>query len=525
MGMTLIQAGTSLQMVDTSGNITTLTLPTGINLRSDVVPRFALYGRYTILVNTPNRPISIDPTGVVRPLTPFPPSTKLTLATSGAGALTGDYKAKQTYVIRDDYGNIIAESDFGPAMPTAVTAAANKLVASGINISKDAVTGSNLYRTTAGGAVYFLWREQDGNVQTSSEADDLADLSLGIFAAPTLGTVPDLTLVTEWRGRLWGVPRVDVDDVAYTEAGLMYSWPADNRISIPKIGADARGIVGFITRKEALIVGKRNNIQQITGTGDRDFRAVKLSDQIGIESNESIATYKDMTFFIWKDGVYVVDSAGVRCISDGKVRTWFTKDDTFNRAMFQYAVGIVDPVRMKYRLFLAAAGSSVLDRWVEYDIEDGTWWGPHKTAAFTPVSGIVIPDSNDQLLPMIGSSSGFLYQEQATATDGTSDGIEYDVITGWNNNGDPSLVHFWGRLIMQGRVQTTGNLQVTPRLGYVDAPEGNSQYYQMSKGSEVLGRLGQGELLKLRFRHSTAGEPVELLGFQVEDVHPVGDMR
>lgn len=528
MGMTLIQAGSSLQMTDTSGTLTTLTLPTGITLRTDLEPRFAQYGRYIVMVNSPNRPITIDPLGVVRVLTPFAPSQVVTLSSGGAGALTGSYKAKQTFVIRDTYGNVIAESDFGPEMSTGFSASGNTLAVGNINISGDDVTGTRIYRTTAGGAVYFRWRDLDGNVATSSDNDDLADLALDEFAAPTLGTPPDLMDIIEWRGRLWGKSRTNIDDVYYSEAGAMYAWPDDNTLSIPKVGSDNRGVTAFIKRRESLIVGRQNSIQQITGTDDSDFRVVGVTDQCGIESAASVALYKEAAFFLGKDGVYKLDSDGITCVSNGKsdgscaVRKWFTTDTYFNRAQFQYARAVIDPVRLKYRLLLSAAGSTNLDRWVEYDLEDGTWWGPHKTDDFTPVSMFVVVDANDQLLPMIGSSTGFLYKEQTTATDGTATGIDMSVDIAIADE-DAEYEKYFGRLTMLGKVQTQGNVKVTPTVGYGSlATIGLPQYYQMAKGTQTLGRLGLGETLALNFRHTTAAEPVELYGFEIDDIHLTG---
>lgn len=524
MSYTLVQAGSSLQFVDTSGAVTTLTLPTGITLATDKPPRFAVFGRFTVMTNTPNRPITIDPQGVVRVLCPFPPVAPVSLSSGGAGGLTGNYKAKQTFVIRDTFGNIIAESDFGPPMLAPFAAVANTIGISDIQISPDtsSVTDTNIYRTLDSGEVYFLWKELDGNVVNDFNSDDLADLALSVFAAPRLGTPPDLTLAAEWRGRLWGVGRTDVDVLRYSEPGSMYSWPISNGISVPRLGADSRGVAGLIARRESLVVGRRNNIQQVTGTSDDDFRLIRVTDEAGIESYESVAVYKDTAFFLWKDGVYALDANGVRCISNDRVRSWFTKDDTFARDRFQYAVGMIDPVRLKYRLFLAAAGSVVNDRWIEYDLADGTWWGPHKTGAFTPVSAIVVTDTNDEKIPMIGSSSGFLWEEQSTATDDTATAIDFDVDTGFDAQGSANVDKYWGNLSVMGKVQSTGTVAITPRVGDTDAAAKLAMQYVMSAGRQLIGRLGVGSLLKLNFRHNVAGEPVEIYGYEIDDVHELG---
>ena len=520
MAFTLIQSGSALKMLNASGTASTLTLPSGITLATDRPPRFAQFGRYVVVANTPNRPITVDPLGKVRVLCPYPPSNALALALGAAGNLTGTYKAKQTYVIRDTVGNVIAESDFGPLMTTGLAATADKISGTGINVSADDVTGFNIYRTLAGGEVYFKWLDLEGNTQTTFVEDDLQDLALEVFAAPTLGTPPDLSIVAEWRGRLFGASKVETDVLRWTEPGTMYAWSSLNALSVPRIGADTRGLVGLISRRESLICGRRNTLQQVTGTSNDDFRIVKVSDNVGFESNESIAVYKDVAFFLWKDGVYTLSSDGVDCISDGKVRTWFTKDDTFNRAQFQYAQGLIDPIRLRYRLFLSAAGSTDLDRFIDYDLNDGTWWGPHKTGAFTPKSVFTVYDSNDNAIPMVGDNAGFVWQEQTTATDNTATAIDFNVTTVINTSGSPDRVKYHGRLAVVGKIQTAGTVAVTPYVGTLSAAAGNAMQYVMSKGKHWLGRIGIGQGFKLNFRHTVAGEPVEIYGYDVDEIHP-----
>src|SRR5262245_14482672 len=114
MAFTLIQAGDTLQLVATDGTLTPLTLPSGIELRQDVPPRWAVYGRYVILVNTPNRPLTIDGTGTVRPLAPAPPRLAAVLSGVAGGALSGTYRVLYTFIIQDEIGNVIAESDYSP---------------------------------------------------------------------------------------------------------------------------------------------------------------------------------------------------------------------------------------------------------------------------------------------------------------------------------------------------------------------------------------------------------------------------
>jgi len=88
---------------------------------------------------------------------------------------------------------------------------------------------------------------------------------------------PDLTLIAEYRDRLWGVGRITVDDLNYTEVGLMYAWPADNVFPIPSVGSDNLGVRALMPRRESLGIGRQNQLLMVTGTDDTNFAISKLS--------------------------------------------------------------------------------------------------------------------------------------------------------------------------------------------------------------------------------------------------------
>src|SRR5882672_3518267 len=177
MSLSVVQAGSSLQLVSESGVVSApLTIPAGVTLRSDVFPRFFVFNRYVILVNTPSQPLTIDATGTVRLLSPKAPRFAPVLSGQAGGTLTGTYNSKYTFVTLDGLGNIISESDYSP-IGGPVTITTQFLRAASLDLSPDNVSGRRLYRTTSSGAVYFQWIDLDGNVATSVQ-DDLADAGL-----------------------------------------------------------------------------------------------------------------------------------------------------------------------------------------------------------------------------------------------------------------------------------------------------------------------------------------------------------
>src|SRR5258708_2357734 len=279
MAYSIFQAGSTVYGVDPRGSTVALTLPTNVSLDKTLRPRFAVLGRFVVVVNSTNRPITVDANLNVRVLCPSAPAAKMTLSGVAGGALSGTYTARQTYIILDQFGNLIAESDFGPTT-AAVNITSNFLKASGIDLSLDTVSASRLYRTTNGTSVYFQWIDIDGNTQTTIQ-DDLSDAGLATLSAPALGTPPNLSLISEFKGRLFGVSKSDPSRLRYSEVAAGYSWPGINSFQMPLPGSDTRGITGLARRRDALGIGRTNAFFQLTGTGPSAFTIVIVSTNFG----------------------------------------------------------------------------------------------------------------------------------------------------------------------------------------------------------------------------------------------------
>lgn len=517
----VVSHGSALSRMSSAGVATAVSLPTGVTVNSSRPPRFVIWNREVIVANTVSRPVAVGRSGDARVLVPRAPATAPLLTAASVGTLSGTFKVRCTFIIKNEFGKLIAESGFGPESVASPTLASQHLKAANVPISADSAVPTGflfarrLYRTATGpGLVYFPWVDVDGNTVTDVQ-NDMSDAAIGLVAAPVLGDVPDLYLLSEFKQRLWGVSRQDIDQLRYTEADTAYAWSTLNGISIPRQGQDNRGVIQLAPRKEGLGVGRQNSLHQITGNTLRDFRRQTVSEFVGFEGSEAVVVQESTVYFLWKDGVYQWDSSGIRCLSDKKVRSWFAKDDTFNRSRFQFAKMSINPTRNRLVLQLAAAGSSSEDRWVEYDFDDQTWWGPNKIDAFTPTCNTMVYDANGLPIWVMGTSDGFVLKETATRTDDTATGIAMDVIGKFHDMQTPDIEKHFGELSLISKSQAAGSLTITPYVGGLDASAGTAITADMTTDRQRLPRLGNGRYAKLRFQHSTAGQDVELIGYEL----------
>lgn len=535
----LVQAGSSLQRVDTDGTVTTLTLPSGVTIDPAIRGVFAVLGGVIIFARAPSVNLIIDPdTFDVSNLGLTEPLTAPVLSVGTGTGLTGNYSAKVSFAIKNSSGVIINESPLSQASATLGVTNTN-IVYSNIPVSLDAAVNCRvLYRTTAGGSVYFKLLEIDDNVVTSV-TDGTADASLSLLPAePNLGNAPGtspgtrMRLLTEWQGRLWGVSDTpgERDDARFTEIGSFYQWPANNSIPAKGKGEDAFGIIAYVRRRDDLGMFKRNRIMKIIGDAPSNFQVIGLEEGIGCIAPDSVVVIRNKAYWLNHDGVYRWDENGVINISDADVDPWFTSDTYFNRERFQYAFASWNSQTNAYELSLAAVGSDDEDRWVAFHIDanggKGAWLGPHLTTAFVPTSRVQLNDDDGIAINAIGAEDGYLYLQNQTITNDIEGDATVHLITAklrdrFLHDGNPNIWHFWGRLSVMTRIESGGTLSVTPYIGGVDAAAGNPMSFGLTRGQQVAPRasIGRGRLCSLEFQQAIVDRRFLLYGYELDDVH------
>lgn len=516
MGFYIVQGGSTLKKMTPAGVQTTLTLPTGVSIDSTKRMRGTVVGGMTIICNSPSEPVTIDRFDNVRILCPKPPATAPVLSAVAGGSLSGTFTAWVSYFIKDLFGNIIAESTTSPVSGS--QAVTTQYLGVTAPVSPQIVTGRRFYRSTTGpGTTKFPWFDIEDNTQVGPFQDDTSDASLELVAAPDdLGQPPAFEIVASWRDRLWGKASDYPDSLYYSAVDKPYAFPTTNVVPIPPKNADDKGIVGMLARKDALGIGKAGSFHTITGTNTSGFTRVQIAEKIGVWATDSCVVANDVGYFLGNPfGIYKWDASGITNISNPKVRAWFDTDTYFNRARFDQAVGLYYPTLNAYVVLLSAAGSTDLDRWILYDIGGNTWWGPHKTGAFTPTGGTTLRDANSTPIPVFFGSDGKLYTPQAAFTDGAATAIDYDVETNWFSGGTPTVYKTFLEPKITTKIQASGNLTITPKVGTLAASAGTAITHSMLLGTESLRRLGDGQFVQLRLQQATNAVGVVVYGIEI----------
>lgn len=541
MAFLLAQGGDTLYKIDpATGTRTALTLPTGVTLSTDRKPKFAVLDQFVVMVNSPSRNLAIDPEGVVRVLVPRAPTRGPIVASGGAGSITGSVQAKCSFVVEGSDGTLLFESPLSPAS-VAVSLSSNSIAFSEVPVSTDSITKRRVYRNIAGGSVYYRVLDIDGNTGTAGTST-IADASLSLLpqdsstlvAPPGTISTSRLRNIVSWKSRLWGVGSdpTDVDRIRFTESQKVYAWP--NSVVAYPTGQDTIGVIGFAPRRDQLGVLKRKGLWQITGSASGSAGISTASVNIvqiqppdgaacGCIAPDTIVVVNDRAYWLGDDGVWEWGPDGVKNISNEQVKPWFDRNSTyFNAARFPNAFARYNVQRNQVEFHLAAAGSSVEDRWVSFNLTTRCWYGPHKTAAFTPTHAALGLDENNLPISLVGGSDGVIYvANQSDYHDGTASAIDFDCYGPFHSGDAPDIEHHWGHLSVLTKAQT-GALTITPYVGRLQALPGQAILHDMSKGREQLRRVGEGALARLRFRQAVVDQGCGLYGYEIDPVFEIG---
>jgi hypothetical protein len=518
----LVHGGTKLYRVGVGGDHTEITLPSGVTLTATRPARFAILNREVVVTNAVSANIVVNPLTLATRLLNIsgPGSSVPSLASGGAGVLTGEYRYIVTFAIRSGT-TVLTESPYsniaGP-----ITVSSNDIDLTNIPVSlTTGVNARRIYRTSNGGADFFLLTTIADNV-TTTYTDNASDFDLALLpAGESLGNAPGvdstdrLRLIVSWKDRLWGSPADAPDRVHYTDNRVLYAWGASAFVTVKPVGEDLIGVTGFAARRDDLIIGKRRSVWIARGTPPDTIELIQIFEGPGPLSQDALKVIHDIAYYLGEDGVYKISGTGVENVSAAKVHPWFTTDTYFNRAKFDDAFMVWNPLLNQLELHLAAAGSTSIDRWVSYDLVTQQWLGPHKTDAFTQTSAGLMEDENTLLVPVVGSSAGFLYTENDSAATDDGTAIDFDVITKFHSMNTPDIEKHFSELSIISKIEPAGTMTLTPYVGGLDASAGADMTHTLTTGRQRLRRQGNGRYWKLRMRHNTNAQSCEIYGIEL----------
>lgn len=524
----LAQSGTSLYHVSQAGVATQITLPAGITLfGSAQITRpvlFQVIGTpITVVVNGGTHDVWIDTNGTARSLQLVAPTGTPVLSAGASTGLTGIYKVAVTFKVKDANGATLIESGLGPVSSGSPSLSNTSLRLDNIPVSNDGtVNARGVYRTLTGGTTLYPWFDIDDNTSLFDDRDTVDSLlSLLPTTATTFGAPPDLKLIASWRDRLWGVPRVQIDHLRWTEERVFYAWNATNEILIPPVKSDDFGATALIPRRDNIGIARRRGLYMVSGTTNDNFQRTGISESLGCVSQESVVVIDNVAYMLGEYGVNEWSDGGMTAVSVAQVDAWFSTDTYFNRALFPLAQGRYNPNTNAYELLLASAGSSVLNTWVAYQISSRTWLGPHITNAFVPTctaSGTehhgIILDTNSLPITAFGGSNGFIYKRaDVVADDGTA--VPMNLALPPLSADEPDFEKYFAQPTIHTRAEAQGTLTVTPTVGTLTATASSALTHDLTLDREVLDRLGDGRYCQLTLTHASIYEKPRIYGIEI----------
>lgn len=222
----------------------------------------------------------------------YPPTTTSTVSTGAAGALTGDYTYKVTYVNSQS-----VESDVGPVTATH-TAASTQISMVCIPVAPQSfgVSARRVYRTAAGGTTFKLLTTINDNT-TTTYLDNVADASLGATAPTDNGVPPKYSVVVYHRDRLFCNDSANPNFYYYSDLAEPYTFGATN---FRRFGDNTDDIVRALAvdGENIVIFGDKSvEILYMPDTDDTNWVRIKTKVDFGCRSPFGIVKYSNGLLF------------------------------------------------------------------------------------------------------------------------------------------------------------------------------------------------------------------------------------
>jgi len=224
------------------------------------------------------------------------PISAPTLAEGVAGNLTGTFKYVVTYMRS---GNFMVESNPSPES-SPITVSAKKIDLSVIPVSSDPkVDKKRIYRTTAGGAIFF-WIADIANATTAYE-DNITEL--GAQLSYDRFPPPVAVCAEVWDDRLWLVPKDYRNQLHFTNKNTSEEMANANIVQVK--GQDSDEIMMIRVYDDSLYALKRKRPYRVDKIGDSSYQLTPLDYISGTDAPASVAVAGGLLMWYSKRGLEV----------------------------------------------------------------------------------------------------------------------------------------------------------------------------------------------------------------------------
>lgn len=221
------------------------------------------------------------------------PTTTMSVASNGAGNLTGDYRYKVAFV-----NSASVFGDVSPATATFTVSATgqNRLTSIPVAPQSHGVSARRIYRTDAGGIVYKFIATISDNTTTTYD-DNVASSAAGSAAPTDNGEPPKYSVAVNHQGRLFVNDSANPGYVWYSEVFDPYTFKST---SFQPIGDQTRDLVkSLAVYDNQILVGCENGsyLFYMPTTDPTDWGVIKVRTDYGSKSPFSTFLYNNKIMF------------------------------------------------------------------------------------------------------------------------------------------------------------------------------------------------------------------------------------
>lgn len=227
-----------------------------------------------------------------------------TLAVGAAGALTGSFRYRVSFVANDG-----TESNVGP-VSGAIALTADKASLTAIPTSADfQVVARRIYRDSDGDGIFRLVTTIPDNV-TTTYTDDTPTAALGGAIAPIAGddqldnTPPTrFSAVVTHNGRIFGVDSGSPNTVWPSDIGVPGAFPIAKQLTFDDT------IVAMVSQQNGLLLYGTDHAYLLTGDGTdiSPWFATQLTDRLGADTYRSVENVRNFNLVIHERRVYLYE--------------------------------------------------------------------------------------------------------------------------------------------------------------------------------------------------------------------------